>query len=112
MLPLCRLQLLPDRQDDPIPLQSSPALSEAFFGSYRNASHAGSCHDNRYPRSHPSSQDRARSHRAQPLDALPEDPAGHVSKTDRDQHAVHQVAGLRGRRVDEEPNVLFGRRLF
>ena len=47
----------------------------------------------------------------EPLDALPEDPAGHVSKTDRDQHAVHQVAGLRGRRVDEEPNVLFGRGL-
>jgi len=30
----------------------------------------------------------------EPLDALPEDPAGHVPETDRDQHKVRRMAGI------------------
>jgi hypothetical protein len=86
---------LPTPAPSPPTRRSHPlAIIPYALRSYRNASHAGSCHDHRYPRPHPSHQYRARAHRAQPLDPLPEDPAGHVSKADRDQHAVRRVAGI------------------
>jgi hypothetical protein len=107
--PRCRLQPPLRRQDDPIPLQSSPALSRPVAGSDSNASHAGTCHDNRYRILRINTVlERTGLSRSTLYRKIQQ---GTFPRADRHQHAVRRMAGLRGRRVDEEPDVLLGRGL-
>ena len=63
------------------------------------------CHADRYARPHSSSQRRARSHRPQPLDALPESPDRHVPQAGAHRHALHRMARVCHQCVDAKPNV-------
>lgn len=73
--------------------------------------HAAGSHDRRQARPNPSAPRRARSHRPQPVDALPEDPGRDVSEAGSNQRPLYWLARVSSVRVDAESDILQRRRI-